>query len=65
MLQGAITAIVTPFKNGQVDEEAYRELIEFQIQGASMASCPAAPPANPPPCPTPSTNGWWRSAWIR
>jgi len=33
MLQGAITAIVTPFKNGEVDEEAYRELIEFQIQG--------------------------------
>jgi len=33
MLQGAITAIVTPFRNGQIDEEAYRELIEFQIEG--------------------------------
>jgi 4-hydroxy-tetrahydrodipicolinate synthase len=33
MLKGAITAIVTPFKNGALDEEAYRELIEFQIQG--------------------------------
>jgi 4-hydroxy-tetrahydrodipicolinate synthase len=33
MLKGAITAIVTPFKNGAFDEEAYRELIEFQIQG--------------------------------
>jgi 4-hydroxy-tetrahydrodipicolinate synthase len=33
MLKGAFTAIVTPFKNGQLDEEAYRELIEFQIQG--------------------------------
>ena len=33
MLKGAITAIVTPFKNGQLDEAAYRELIEFQIQG--------------------------------
>jgi 4-hydroxy-tetrahydrodipicolinate synthase len=33
MFKGAITAIVTPFKNGQLDEEAYRELIEFQIQG--------------------------------
>jgi 4-hydroxy-tetrahydrodipicolinate synthase len=32
MFKGAITAIVTPFKNGQLDEEAYRELIEFQIQ---------------------------------
>ncbi len=33
MLQGAITAIVTPFRNGQLDEEAYRQLIEFQVQG--------------------------------
>lgn len=33
MLKGAITAIVTPFRNGAFDEEAYRELIEFQIQG--------------------------------
>jgi 4-hydroxy-tetrahydrodipicolinate synthase len=33
MFKGAITAIVTPFKNGQLDEEAYRELIEFQVQG--------------------------------
>jgi 4-hydroxy-tetrahydrodipicolinate synthase len=33
MFKGAITAIVTPFKNGQFDEEAYRELIELQIKG--------------------------------
>lgn len=33
MLQGAITAIVTPFKDGKFDEAAYRELIEFQIKG--------------------------------
>jgi 4-hydroxy-tetrahydrodipicolinate synthase len=32
MFKGAITAIVTPFKNGQLDETAYRELIEFQIK---------------------------------
>lgn len=29
MFQGAMVAIVTPFKAGQVDEKAYRELIEF------------------------------------
>ena len=33
MLKGAFTAIVTPFKNGQLDEEAYRQLIERQIEG--------------------------------
>ena len=31
MFKGAIVAIVTPFKNGKVDERALRELIEFQI----------------------------------
>lgn len=29
---GAFTALVTPFKNGKVDEEKYREFIEWQIQ---------------------------------
>ncbi|GFK95148.1 4-hydroxy-tetrahydrodipicolinate synthase [Fundidesulfovibrio magnetotacticus] len=29
---GAFTALVTPFKNGQVDEDAYRALIEWQIE---------------------------------
>lgn len=29
---GAFSALVTPFKNGVVDEERYRELIEWQIE---------------------------------
>lgn len=31
-LTGAFTALVTPFKNDQIDEERYRQLIEWQIQ---------------------------------
>ncbi len=31
MFEGAFTAIVTPFKNGEVDYKAFEELIEFQI----------------------------------
>jgi 4-hydroxy-tetrahydrodipicolinate synthase len=31
MFTGTYTAIVTPFKNGQVDESAFRKLIRFQI----------------------------------
>lgn len=31
-LNGAFTALVTPFRNGNVDEDAYRELIEWQIK---------------------------------
>ena len=28
---GALSALVTPFKNGKIDEETYREFIEWQI----------------------------------
>lgn len=30
--KGAFTALVTPFSNGQIDEEAYRRLIEWQVE---------------------------------
>lgn len=30
--QGAFTALVTPYKNNNIDEEAYRALIEWQIE---------------------------------
>ena len=33
MFKGAITAIVTPFKNGQIDYDAYEKLVKFQIKG--------------------------------
>src|SRR5580658_3304036 len=32
MFNGALTALVTPFRDGAVDETALRELIEWQIQ---------------------------------
>jgi len=40
MFRGAIVAIVTPFKNGEVDEERYRELIEFQIENGTDGIVP-------------------------
>jgi 4-hydroxy-tetrahydrodipicolinate synthase len=40
MFKGAIVAIVTPFKNGQVDENALRELIEFQIANGTDGIVP-------------------------
>ncbi len=33
MFKGAITALTTPFRDGEVDETALRELVEWQIQG--------------------------------
>ena len=40
MFKGALVAIVTPFKNGAVDEVAFRKLIEFQIAGGSNGIVP-------------------------
>jgi 4-hydroxy-tetrahydrodipicolinate synthase len=40
MFKGAIVAIVTPFKDGQVDEESLRNLIEFQIANGTDGIVP-------------------------
>ena len=40
MFRGSIVAMVTPFKDGKVDEEAYRELIETQVDGGTSAIVP-------------------------
>jgi len=41
MFTGTYTAIVTPFKNGQIDETAFERLIEFQIKGGVDGIAPA------------------------
>jgi len=40
MFKGSIVAIITPFKDGKIDEETYRELIEFQIENGINAIVP-------------------------
>jgi 4-hydroxy-tetrahydrodipicolinate synthase len=40
MFKGAIVAIVTPFKDGKVDEDALRGLIEFQIANGTDGIVP-------------------------
>jgi 4-hydroxy-tetrahydrodipicolinate synthase len=40
MFSGAIVAIVTPFKDGKVDEESLRKLIEFQIANGTDGIVP-------------------------
>ncbi len=39
-IHGAIVAIVTPFKNGEVDEEGLRNLIEWQIKSGTHCIVP-------------------------
>lgn len=40
MFRGSIVAIVTPFKNGKVDEDKLRELVDFQVKNGSSGIVP-------------------------
>lgn len=40
MFKGSIVAIVTPFLNGKVDEDALRKLVEFQIKNGTSGIVP-------------------------
>ncbi|NVJ90658.1 MAG: 4-hydroxy-tetrahydrodipicolinate synthase [Methylocystaceae bacterium] len=40
MFQGSIPALITPFKNGKVDEQAFQDLVEWQIEQGSDALVP-------------------------
>jgi 4-hydroxy-tetrahydrodipicolinate synthase len=40
MFEGSLVALVTPFKNGKVDEKKLKELIEFQIKNGTSGIVP-------------------------
>jgi len=40
MFKGSIVALITPFKNGKVDENKLRELVEFQIENGTSGIVP-------------------------
>ena len=40
MFKGSIVAIVTPFKNGKIDEQKLKELVEFQIKNGTSGIVP-------------------------
>jgi 4-hydroxy-tetrahydrodipicolinate synthase len=40
MFKGSMVAVVTPFKNGSVDEKAFADLIEFQIKNGTDVIVP-------------------------
>lgn len=40
MFRGSIVAIVTPFRDGKIDEKAFRELIEFHIENGTDGIVP-------------------------
>jgi len=40
MFKGSMVALVTPFRNGKVDEKALKELVEFHIKSGTSALVP-------------------------
>jgi 4-hydroxy-tetrahydrodipicolinate synthase len=40
MLKGSITALITPFRDGKIDESAFRRLIEWQIESGTDGLVP-------------------------
>lgn len=40
MFKGSMVALVTPFKNGKVDEKAFKELVELHIKSGTSALVP-------------------------
>ena len=40
MLKGSIVALATPFLNGAVDEKAFQELVEWQIDQGTNGLLP-------------------------
>ena len=40
MFRGSITALITPFRNGKVDEKAFQDFVEWQIQEGTHGLVP-------------------------
>jgi 4-hydroxy-tetrahydrodipicolinate synthase len=40
MFQGSMTALITPFKNGDIDEDAYRSFVDWQINEGTNVLVP-------------------------
>ena len=40
MIRGSITALVTPFKNGTIDEQAFQDFVEWQIDSGTHGLVP-------------------------
>ena len=40
MFEGILTALVTPFRDGEIDEDALRELVDFQIKSGVQGLVP-------------------------
>ena len=46
LFTGSYTALLTPFKNGEVDYDAYRKLVDFQIDNGTHGLVPVGTTEN-------------------
>src|SRR6185437_5857428 len=61
MFQGSFAALITPFRAGQLDEAALRELVEFQIANGTHGLIPCGTTGESPSL---TTSEWERIAEI-
>ncbi len=40
LFKGSLTALITPFRNGEIDESALRRLVDFQIENGTRGLAP-------------------------
>jgi 4-hydroxy-tetrahydrodipicolinate synthase len=62
MFKGSFPALITPFRDGGVDETAFRKLVDWQIAEGSDGWCPAERPANRRRSAMPNICGSWNCA---
>ena len=64
--RGSFTALVTPFKNGSLDEKAFRDLVEWQIAEGTNGLVPVGTTGESPTLSRmTSTSAWWSGASTR
>lgn len=44
--KGVYTALITPFRNGEIDWDALRKIVELQVAGVWPGWCRSAPPGS-------------------
>ena len=63
--RGSFTALVTPFKNGSVDEKAFRELVDWQIAEGTNGLVPVGTTGESPTLSHDEHKRWSNGASIR
>ena len=54
---GLSVALITPFRDGQVDIDALQRHVEFQVEAGTTCVCPVGTTGECPRSPIPSTSG--------